>query len=134
MFIQNWKKELTAIPNLLTLFRLVLIPVYVTLYLMATCSADYHLAGLILALSCLTDLLDGKVARHFNMVTNLGKLLDPLADKATQLALTLCLSIRYPVLRPVLVLFLIKESFQTAAAAYYLRRGDSGSGPAADPL
>lgn len=123
MFIKDWKKEVFTIPNILSLFRLLLIPVYMVIYLNASRPEDYQLAGLILAASCLTDMIDGKIARHFNMISNLGKFLDPLADKATQLTLTLCLSIRYQVLRPVLVLFVIKESFQLIASIFYFRKG-----------
>lgn len=123
MFIRNWKKELFTIPNMLSLFRLVLIPVYVSIYLNATMPYDYFLAGSILAVSCLTDLIDGKIARRFNMVSNVGKILDPVADKLTQFALTLCLSVKYPVLRFVLVLFVIKEGFQGIVGLVHLRKG-----------
>ena len=115
MFKGNWKKEIFTIPNLLSLFRLVLIPVYVTVYLRATTPMEYLLAGSILAASCLTDMVDGQIARHFHMISNLGKVLDPVADKATQFALTLCLSMKYPALLSVLVLFVVKESFQLIA-------------------
>ncbi len=123
MFIKDWKKEIFTIPNLLSLFRLALIPVYVVIYLNATELSQYCLAGGILAVSCLTDLIDGKIARHFNMISTVGKILDPIADKATQFTLTLCLSIRYPVLRPVLILFVVKESFQLIAGLVNLRKG-----------
>ena len=91
MPIKNWKKEILTIPNLLSLFRLVLIPVYVTIYLNAKETTDYFIAAMILAVSCLTDLVDGKIARHFNMISTLGKILDPLADKATQFTLIIWL-------------------------------------------
>ena len=118
MFINDWKKELFTIPNLLSLFRLVLIPVYMTMYL----QGRHLLAGIILALSCLTDFFDGWVARRFHMTTSLGKLLDPAADKATQLTLILCLSVRYEAMVPVLILFLIKEACQLAALFFCLCR------------
>lgn len=123
MFIKNWKKEILTIPNLLSLFRLLLIPVYVHLYRNAVSQWHYAAAAGIMALSCLTDLLDGKIARRFHMVTQVGKVLDPLADKFTQLALFLCLSSRYPLLEPVLMLFLVKEIFQLIAGLLHLRRG-----------
>lgn len=123
MFIKNWKTEILTIPNLLSLFRLVLIPLYAHIYLNATEDREYLLAGGIMALSCLTDLIDGKIARHFNQITNLGKVLDPLADKITQFTLTLCLSLKYPVLHPVLALFLVKEIFQLVVAIIFLRKG-----------
>lgn len=123
MFIKNWKKEILTIPNLLSLFRLVLIPVYVTIYLNATTTKEYFLAGSILAVSCLTDMIDGQIARRYNMISNVGKLLDPFADKATQFTLTLCLSLKYPILHPVLAMFLAKEIFQLIAFIIHFRRG-----------
>ena len=123
MFINDWKKEVFTIPNLLSLFRLVLIPVYVVIYLNATQMHEYFLAGTILAVSCLTDMIDGKIARRFNMISTVGKILDPIADKLTQFTLTLCLSIEYPILRFVLVLFVIKEGFQGIMGLINLRKG-----------
>lgn len=119
----DWKKEILTIPNLLSLFRLLLIPVYVTVYLNATESWQYTLCAVILAISCLTDMADGYIARHFNMISTVGKILDPVADKFTQLAMTLCLAARYPVMGMVVFLFLCKEIFQTIALALNLRKG-----------
>jgi len=123
MFIKDWKKDFFTIPNMLSLFRLVLIPVYITIYLNAKQDSEFFLAGAILAVSCLTDMIDGQIARRFNMISNIGKVLDPLADKLTQLALTICLSIKYPALRSVLLLLLIKEVFQVTVAYIMFRRG-----------
>lgn len=123
MFIKDWKKEVLTIPNLLSLFRLMLIPVYMVIYLKAEETKDYIVAGVILALSCLTDLVDGKIARKFNMITTLGKFLDPLADKITQFTLILSLAIRHPVLWSVLTLFVMKELFQLVAGALAAHHG-----------
>ena len=123
MFIKNWKRDFFTIPNILSLFRLSLIPVYAGLYLNATEKYQYALAGTILTISCLTDMIDGKIARKYGMITTLGKVLDPLADKLTQLTLTICLSMKYPVLYPVLSLFVIKELFQLVLGIVFLRRG-----------
>lgn len=123
MIIKNWKKEILTIPNLLSFFRLILIPVYMTIYLRAQDSRDYLLAGSILAVSCLTDLVDGKIARAFNMITTFGKFLDPLADKLTQFSLLLCLAIRHPVLWAVFSLFVLKELFQLFAGILAARHG-----------
>lgn len=115
MSIPNWKKEAFTIPNFLSFFRLLLIPVYVYLYLAAESTWQYVAAGLVLALSCLTDMIDGRIARRCHMVSKLGMLLDPVADKATQATLLVCLSMKYPVLYPVLALLVIKETFQLIA-------------------
>lgn len=125
---KDWKKEVLSIPNLLSIFRLILIPVYITIYLRARDPADYFLAAAILAVSCLTDMIDGKIARRFNMITELGKLLDPIADKLTQFALILCLSLRHPVLWFVVILFFIKEIFQLIGCTISLRQGKTMTG------
>ena len=123
MFFKNWKKEILTIPNLLSLFRLILIPVYVTIYLNARDTADYYLAAGILAVSCLTDMIDGKIARHFNMISSFGKILDPLADKATQFTLIVCLAIKYNILWYLVGLFVLKEGFQLIAGGIRFRKG-----------
>lgn len=123
MIIKDWKKDILTIPNALSLFRLLLIPVYVLIYLNATEPVHYYVAGGILAVSCLTDLVDGKIARHFNMISNVGKILDPLADKATQLTLILCLAIRHQILWLIVGLFILKEGFQAIAGLLTLRKG-----------
>ena len=115
MFMLNWKKEVFTIPNILSFFRLLLIPVYIYLYLTAQSTAQYVAAGLVLALSCLTDMVDGRIARKYHMISKIGMLLDPVADKATQATLLVCLSMKYPILYPVLGLLVIKESFQLIA-------------------
>ena len=119
----NWKKEIFTIPNLLSLFRLILIPVYVSIYLSADEPSDYFLAAAILAVSCLTDMIDGKIARHFNMISTVGKILDPFADKLTQFSLILCLVSEYPILWYLVGLFFVKEIFQLVAGAINLKRG-----------
>ena len=85
MHIRSWKDEVFTIPNFLSLFRLILIPVYMTVYLHAEEAADYILAGTILAVSCLTDLADGKIARKFNMISTVGKSWIPLLTRPPSL-------------------------------------------------
>jgi len=123
MFSEKWKKEIFTIPNLLSVFRIALIPVYIAVYLNAGNDRQYLLAGAILAASCLTDMADGIIARRFHMITDLGKVLDPLADKLTQFALILSLSAKYSVLYPVLALFLAKELFQGGALLFFAQKG-----------
>lgn len=120
---QNWKKQILTIPNLLSLVRLIFIPIYVVIYLNASAPKHHYWAGGILTVSCLTDLLDGQIARRFDMVTNLGKILDPLADKVTQFSLILCLSSKYPILWFVVILFILKETFQLIAGLVTLQQG-----------
>lgn len=128
MIIKDWKKDLFTIPNWLSFFRLVLIPVYVSIYLRAEDMVDYAIAAGILAVSCLTDMIDGKIARHFNMISTIGKVLDPVADKATQFTLTVCLAIKHPVLWHLAALFVLKEGFQLVAGILAFRQGKMLSG------
>lgn len=102
----KYKKKIITIPNLLSLLRLLLIPVIVWLYL----GKEDHLAATaVLVLSGLTDIIDGIIARKFNMVSDFGKAFDPIADKLTQLAVLFCLVTRFPGMLLPLILLLIKE-------------------------
>ncbi len=123
MIIKDWKREVFSIPNLLSIFRLALIPVYVVIYLNARDTADYYIAAAILAVSCLTDAIDGQIARRFNMITTVGKVLDPLADKLTQFTMVICLSIKHPILWVLIVLIFVKEIFQLTAGILRFRKG-----------
>ena len=123
MFLHSPKKDIFTVPNLLSLFRLMLIPVYGSVYLQAAEPEEFYAAGLLMTLSCLTDLADGWIARRFNMASRLGQILDPLADKLTQLSLTMFLSIRYPRLKQIMALLVIKELVQLFLALYYYHRG-----------
>lgn len=123
MNTDKWKREILTVPNLLSIFRLVLIPVYVRIYLRAATPAGYHLAGAVLMLSCATDFLDGRIARRHHTVTTLGMVLDPIADKATQLTLLICLTSRYPILGQLLGLAVLKEATQLLASiSCYVRK------------
>lgn len=103
----RWKREnVLTIPNVLSLFRLLLIPLIVWLYCV---KKDYTGAMFAVAVSGLTDIADGKIARKFNMVSDVGKVLDPVADKLTQLTLIYCLASRYALLWAVVILFVVKE-------------------------
>lgn len=123
MFSEKWKEEWITMPNLLSLFRIALIPVYVSVYLHASRNIHYWAAGLILTVSCATDIADGIIARKYDLVTNVGKILDPLADKLTQLSLILSLSFQYTALYPILAIFLLKELFQCGALLFFMQRG-----------
>lgn len=130
MYMKDWKKEIFSIPNVLSMIRLALIPLYIVIFLNAKSDFHYYVSAGILAVSCLTDLIDGKIARHFNMITTIGKVLDPLADKITQFTLILCLAIRRNrfLLWALIALFVAKESFQLIAGSLILRKGKILSG------
>lgn len=122
------KKELLSIPNLMGYFRLLMIPVFVVLYLRAESAADYYIAAGVLGISSLTDMFDGLVARKFNMITEFGKFLDPLADKLTHGALLLCLCSRYSLVWLLVVLFVLKEGFMVVMGIVKLRHGKKLNG------
>lgn len=117
------KKEIFSIPNILTYIRMLLIPVFVYLFIHAGEYKDYYLVGLIIFLSGLTDLFDGFIARKFNQITELGKMIDPLADKLTQLAIVLCLLFRYPYMWILVTFFVIKELFLGINGLILLKQG-----------
>lgn len=100
--------KVLTIPNILSLFRICLIPVITWLYCVIE---EYDLAGYVLILSGVTDIVDGFIARHFNMVSDLGKMLDPVADKLTQAAMIVCLVVRFPLMILLFALMLAKETF-----------------------
>lgn len=85
--------RILTIPNLMSLFRLLLIPLIMWAFLKLE---NYWLVAGLLVLSGVTDVADGFVARHFNQVSNLGKMLDPVADKFTEGILMILLALRYP--------------------------------------
>ena len=93
------------LPNILTLTRIILIPVYITLFL-----KEYYLvSGLIFIFSSLTDLLDGYIARKYDMKTKIGKVLDPLADKLTVISILILLLFVGLVPRIILIIILSRE-------------------------
>ena len=113
--------EALSIPNILSYFRLLLIPVFVTLYVQ-----EHFAAALIaLAASGLSDILDGRIARRYNMVTNLGKILDPVADKLTQCAMIACIASRYPAMWILLGIHVVKELIMLGMGVHVLRKTDT---------
>lgn len=122
------KNELFSIPNLLSYFRLLLIPVYLIVYFQAKNAAGYRIAAAILILSAITDFLDGKIARRFHMITEWGKILDPIADKLTQAAVAISLAFRFPLMRTMVALLAVKELAMAAMGTYMLKRGKKMDG------
>ena len=115
----RYENRIVTLPNALTLFRVLLIPVFVWLY----GSLKNHVwSAAVLGLSALTDLVDGWMARHFRMESNLGRILDPVADKLTQAAMCLMLLSRYPTMLALLIFFGVKEALLAALGYCYMRR------------
>lgn len=116
------KKEYFSIPNLMGYFRILMIPVFLVLYYHAETPGEYGAAFLVLAVSMLTDFFDGKIARKFNMVTDFGKALDPVADKLTQCALAVAVMFQYPLMWIFLTLFVCKETYMGLMGMYLIRK------------
>ena len=103
---ERYKHKIITIPNILSLFRLLLIPVIMWLYIG---KEDPVLTTVILALSGITDIVDGIIARKCHMVSDFGKAFDPLADKLTQIAMLLCLVTRFRWMLLPLCVMVVKE-------------------------
>ena len=117
------KKEIFSIPNIMGYFRIILIPVFCYMYMNAETKEEYFYAAVVVLISSLTDLFDGMVARKFNMITNLGKILDPVADKLTHAALALCVASKYPSMWILIVLMIFKEGYMGIMGLKYLKKG-----------
>ena len=102
----KYQKKILTIPNLLSLVRLCMIPVIVWLY---NGKEDPLWALIVLLLSGATDIIDGIIARRFNMISDFGKAFDPIADKLTQIAMLFCLVSRFPYMTIPLVILVVKE-------------------------
>ncbi len=112
MSVKRPEERIFTVPNILSFFRILLIPVYAYIYITAETDKEYYTAAAIMAVSMATDFVDGTIARKFNMITVFGKIIDPIADKLTQCVIFICLSIHWNQLYWVLGLFLVKEGFQ----------------------
>lgn len=115
----KYEKKIITIPNIFSFFRICLIPVLVWLY---GVEHDYMWAGYILILSGITDMVDGYIARHFHMVSNLGKILDPIADKLTQGVMLMCLVLRFPLMIVPFVLLIAKEIYMSVSGILVIQR------------
>lgn len=109
--IKNWCKH---IPNALTILRFILIPFIV----LSIVNENYIKAFIFLTISGLTDILDGFIARKFNFITNFGKLIDPLADKTTQVAILVTLALKDIIPMWILMIVFIKEFVMIAGASF----------------
>lgn len=116
------KEQIFTIPNLLSVIRLALIPLIIRLY----CEErKYDWAVAVILISGMTDIADGIIARHLNMVSDFGKILDPVADKLTQAALIICLTVKHKWMYGLIVLFAVKELIMAVYGYLAIRKKDS---------
>ncbi|MBR6694250.1 MAG: CDP-alcohol phosphatidyltransferase family protein [Clostridia bacterium] len=114
-------KKLT-IPNIISLIRIALIPVFIYIYF-GDFKNCHRWAFVIIILSALSDMADGIIARRFNMISDLGKVLDPIADKLTQVAIVVILCFKHKTLIPVFCVLFTKELLTACAAAFWFKKG-----------
>lgn len=114
---ENWN----TIPNWMCFVRIALIPVFTALFI----KEHYIAAFICMIVAALTDVFDGKIARKFNMVSNLGKILDPIADKLSQIAIVIILLVKFwdGPLKYVLFLFIFKELLMVCGGALLMSKG-----------
>lgn len=122
------KKDLWSIPNILCYIRFLLIPVFVVLYIKASSPNEYLRAAAVVFFSGMTDFLDGFIARKFNMVTDLGKIIDPMADKLTQASLIFVLVVKIKWMFLLLILFVSLQLFLLIAGIVMLQKGTKLNG------
>ncbi len=113
------KKKILTVPNVLSMIRIAMIPVIVWLYCV---EKNYAWAGGLLIFSGVTDVVDGFIARHFHMISDLGKVLDPIADKLTQATVLVCLLVRFPLMVLPLAMMVLKETFMSVTGLLVIRR------------
>lgn len=120
-------KGCLTIPNLLSFLRIVMVPIFAVLFL----KGEFLWAVFVLALSGLSDFFDGKIARRFNQISALGKILDPVADKLTQITLAVLLFITFngadnktlKAFSWVFLVFIVKEAVMVIGGALMLAFG-----------
>lgn len=120
--------EYFSIPNLMGYFRIILVFVYMVLFYRSLSGAPYWPVIATIVISGLTDFFDGKIARKFNMITEWGKMLDPIADKLTIGAIILSLCFKYKIVVAMAVLYIVKEGFMAIAGMVSIKRGHKVEG------
>ena len=116
-------KDSFTIPNIISLIRICMIPIFIYLYFSVTYAYHYQYALLVILLSAISDIIDGFIARKFNMVSDVGKVLDPIADKLTQVSVVFCLLFTHKELIVLVIVLFTKELLTLFVAIYVLKSG-----------
>lgn len=121
--VKDLFKGWNTIPNWMCFARIALIPVFSVLFI----KGQYLWGVVAMIVAALTDVFDGKIARKFNMVSNLGKILDPIADKLSQMAIVIILIIKFwnndGIVKYIFFLFIFKELVMIIGGAVLLSKG-----------
>ncbi len=118
------KQDLINIPNVLCYIRILLVPFFVYLFL----KEYYWQSAIVIMVATATDVVDGWIARHFNMITDWGKFIDPLADKLMQFAMLVMAIIKNPWVWILVGLFVLKEVVMLIVGLYIYHKGDNLNG------
>ena len=108
-----------TIPNLISLIRILLITPFVVFFL----DKEYLVATIIIVVSGISDCFDGMIARKFNQESELGKILDPLADKLTLLAVGVCIVVVEPYFLPIVVILVAKDVLMLIGSSKVVKKG-----------
>ncbi len=114
--------KILNVPNVLTILRMIMIPVFIYVFF-APIEHSMLWAAFIYALAAFTDFLDGRIARKYNLITDFGKLFDPLADKLLQISAVLCLVIAKVLPLWFLIFYLVKEGLQVIGGSILYKKG-----------
>lgn len=117
-------KDLMTIPNAISFFRILLITPFVAFFVAAKyITGNYFPAFVTLGVSGISDLFDGMIARKFHQESELGKVLDPLADKLTLIAVGVCLIIIEPFVLPLIVIMVTKDILMIIGGTIIIKKG-----------
>lgn len=122
---KQMQDNIITIPNILTFIRLLLVPFFVWQYVV---KKDISMTTLLLVLSGITDVADGFIARRFNMSSDFGKMLDPIADKLTQFAMLGCLLTRFKYMIIPFILIFFKEIISFILSYFVVKKTNTVKG------
>lgn len=114
--------DLIKLPNILCYVRIAMVPLFLYVYFTAAEPKDYYMATFIVMLSGMTDFLDGQIARRCNMITDLGKIIDPVADKLMQFAMLVALTLNIRYMYLLVIFMMIKEAVSAITGFLVMRR------------
>lgn len=115
--IDKYFTDVWNVPNVLTMLRMVLIPVFAVVY-----AAGHTKWALVIFLAAsLTDLLDGYIARKHQLITNFGKLMDPLADKLMVCTALICQGVKGIIPWAAIIIVIVKELLMVLGGAFMLK-------------
>lgn len=112
-------KDLMTIPNAISFVRILLITPFVAFFIVG----NYIPAAIMVALSGISDCFDGMIARHFHQESEIGKILDPLADKLTLIAIGICLIFLEPYVLPLMIVMVVKDTLMLIGGTIVVKRG-----------